>query len=415
MDSILLQIKEIDPDNLFIDYIINRVQRDNYRGIHISQHNRYDLDFIEKVLKSIYEIVGDSAFNIPPGDYKKTDALPSEYIDYTKIVSKIYQYAGRGTYNSIKKNFFVDLDRMGFLLRFDKKNKLIGTKRTGILYAKLSNKAIEFVSSDDNLLKKYKIFTDAIDVLFQGFISDLAKSLYYSDYKNTTISIYELMFIFSDTTIDPQVKIDLLNSYRSLKTYQRTEIINLLKKYAIPKRFTGNKITKRDFSNWKNENQQILALLKTTVYFDVSLNRYFILNIGNTGIFPESYVKRKGSIKIDYFPFHEVSRTKDFELHHIVPINKVRNKHEFQLVDNVKNLLYLAKNKHKQISNANNTHNYLLLTESDATFCDMHTKDKITAINQKDALYSRTTSKIENLLKYNRDLLKIIFDFDKEL
>ena len=106
MNDILKQIQNLDPDNDFIRYIVKRVQQDDYRGVHISQHNRYDLDYIEIVILSINKIAGNKFFKIPPGDYKKNEgaSLVQKYNPYKTIVDEINDKTERGTYNSIKKN-----------------------------------------------------------------------------------------------------------------------------------------------------------------------------------------------------------------------------------------------------------------------------------------------------------------------
>ena len=417
MNPVLLEIQALDSNNEFINYIIKRIQRDDYRGLHISQHNRYDLDFLENILKSIYKISDNTIFEIPPGDYKRNqgDNLLINYTSYKAIVDDLQKKTKKSTYNSLKKNFFVDLDRMGFLLRYDKKKQLvIQAKRSPIYYAKLSDKAINFINSGDDLLKKYKLFTDAIDNIFKGQITELANTIYYSNYKNTTISIYEFMFILSDTNLSRDCKVKLLDSYRRLEKFERSKIIKLLKKYATPKQFVGNKINKRDFNNWKNESQQIFTLLKTTVYFDVSPNRYIKLNIGKTGIFPENYIKRSPAIKIDYFKYHGVENTINFELHHIIPISQAKNKEEFKLIDDKRNIIYLEKNKHKEISKNNHSNVYLELNKTIASFCDFN-NNKIITKNKTDALYSTAQNIINNLINYNRSLLKNIYNFNNDI
>jgi len=415
-NSILQATINIDSTNNFLKYIVNRIKRNDYRGIHISQHNRYDLDHVEEILKAIYSIAKEKIFKVPPGDYKKNEGykLNRKYRTYKNIVDLIKNNTGRGTYNSLKKNFFVDLDRMGFLERFNYKRELVNRKsRKGVYYAKLTDLAIEFINTKD-LLKKYKIFTDAIDILFSGQITELANTLYYSPYKNTTISIYEFMFILSDTNLSRDEKICLLNAYRSLKQYQKERVIDLLKQYANPRNFHGNKITKRDFHNWKNESQQIFELLKTTVYFEVAPNRFLKLNIGGTGIFPEEYIKRSQSVKVEYFTYHKIKKKNNFELHHIVPINKARNKYEFKLIDNVKNLIYLSKNKHKEITKNNDANVYLCINPEKILLFDFN-KNFISAQNKIDAIYSKNRRIINSLKLHNKKLIKQIYDFNNKI
>ncbi len=300
--QILDEILSIKENNLFLTYIINRLLDDNYRGWHISQHNRYNLNDIGLILQNIYDVVGTDYFTIPPGDYAKDDELPEYARHYQAIVDRINSGLGRGTINSIKKNFFPDLEKMGFLAR--EKIKINETGKT-IFHGRLTIRAVEFIEADI-LIDRYKKFTDAIDRLFGSRISELATMLHLSDYMNDKISIYEFMFIFSDDNegID---KIKLLDSYRSLRKYEQRKVIKLVKAYANPQNFEGNKTAKRDIHNWKNQAQQIMGLLKTTVYFEVDNNRFFRLNVGNTGFFHRS-TRRSAIPKRKYFSFHEVEK-----------------------------------------------------------------------------------------------------------
>ncbi|MCG2700887.1 hypothetical protein L6267_01850 [Candidatus Parcubacteria bacterium] len=412
MNDILKQIQNLNPDNKFIRYIVKRVQKNDYRGLHISQHNRYDLEYIEAVILSINKVAGDKFFKIPPGDYKKNEgqSLVLKYNEYKTIVDKINEKTERGTYNSIKKNFFVDLDRMGFLARFDKdKNLITRESRKGIYYAKLTKNAKEFIESKI-LLDKYRIFTNAVEKLFGYGLSEIVETLYYSDYKNTTISIYEFVFILLDDTLNRDEKIELLQSYRSLK-HKRQQFIELMKKYANPKNFAGDKTQKRDFHNWKNEAQQIFSLLKTTIYFDIAPNRYLKLNVGQTGIFSDDLLKKRSiSVKIEYFNFHSINKMKNFELHHIVPFRYVKNKHEFKLIDDCKNLIYLHKNKHKEITK-NKDKNIILYADDLKIELKDFDNNSIMA-NNKNAKYSKKKTKVMN--NYNGKLLESIFEFKKQ-
>jgi two-component system OmpR family sensor kinase len=113
MDSILSDIKIIDHNNKFIKYIIERIKRDKYRGTHVSQHNRYDLSDITNMIQSIYKTVDNNIFEIPRGDYNRNfndNDLIGTFKEYKDIVDNIKKTTGKGTYNSVKKNFFVVID-----------------------------------------------------------------------------------------------------------------------------------------------------------------------------------------------------------------------------------------------------------------------------------------------------------------
>ena len=407
-EQILSEILSIDEDNLFLNYIVKRLRDNKYRGWHISQHNRYDMSDIEIILRNIQKVVGTNSFAIPPGDYDRNAVLTGDFQNFQTIVNNINSEMGRGTINSLKKNFFPDMEGMGFLIR--EKIKPSKTSRP-VLYGRLTPSAIEFIEAT-TLIEKYKKFTDGIDKLFGSKISELAEMIHLSDYVNDAISIYEFMFIFSDNAENLD-KIELLDSYRSLKKHERTKVIELVKKYAEPDNFEGNKTTQRDFHNWKNQAQQIMGLIKTTVYFEVDQNKFFRLNVGTTGFFQEP-TKRSVIPKREYFTFHNVEKRDKFELHHIVPISSARNKEEAKMVDNHINLIYIHRGRHKRITQNEDKNVVLTIDPNEAIFSDFEEKDIVKTENEKDALYTKETNKIEKIAKYNDGLLKSIFDFEKQ-
>lgn len=406
--KILEEILSIDENNLFLKYIVNRLRDNKYRGWHISQHNRYDLNDIELILRKIHDVAGVDYFAIPPGDYKRDAVLSGDFQNFQTIVNQINSEMGRGTINSLKKNFFPDLEGMGFLLR----EKIKPNKNSRpVLYGRLTPSAVEFINAG-TLIDKYKKFTDGIDKLFGSKISELAEMIHLSDYVNDAISIYEFMFIFSDSNEDLD-KIELLDSYRSLKKHERSKVIELVKKYATPENFEGNKTVLRDFHNWKNQAQQIMGLLKTTVYFEVDQNKFFRLNVGSTGFFQEP-TKRSVIPKREYFTFHAVEKRDKFELHHIVPISSARNKEEAKMVDDYRNLIYIHRGKHKAISQNGDRNVVLTIDPNEAIFSDFENQESVKTTNERDALYTKEQSKVEKIAKYNTGLLQSIFEFERD-
>ena len=200
---------------------------------------------------------------------------------FSRIVAEVNALTGKMTTNSIKKNVFPDLDRMGLIVRCDKDGVPVMGRRP-VATARLSDTGLALAESI-KLIERYDVFTKAVDRLFSNRISELAELVYYSDFRADKISIYELMLILSDEddTVD---KIALLKAYRSLPKVSRGKAIDLIKAYADPARFDGNKTAKRDFNNWKNEAQQILGLLSTTIYFEAD-NKGFKLRTGQLGVF----------------------------------------------------------------------------------------------------------------------------------
>ena len=409
--EILKNIIAIKPDNLFLQYIVDRIRHNNYRGLHVSQHNRYDLDRLTQILNGVYEIVEDKQFRIPLGDDE--GVRESGCDEYYKIVEVIKKQAGIGTINSLKKNFFVDFERMGLLNRFDKKGNPISiSKRSPVYFAQLTSDAVSFTTSP-SIIERHKIFTDALDKLFADEITHLAETLYYSKYRNDPIGIYEFMLILSDDR--PKVKgkkIVLIDSYRTLQRWQQEKAINLVKQYCNPGNFSGDKTAQRDFGNWKNETQQIFTLLKNTVYFDITRNS-LRLNTGVHGIFSETQIKqRRLGAKHEYFMKHKIKKITTFELDHIVPFSSARNKVEFGLIDNWHNLIYLREDKHAEKTKNNDRNMVLSATPKEIYLDDFDNKNRIKAVNGATTIYAGNLA--NNIQKYNREVLKSVFGYIKK-
>lgn len=416
----LQKILDIDASNIFLKYIVNRLQKTDYRGVHISQHNRYDLELVMIILEVIRNKVSNNLFEIPRGDFNQRDNKGGNYNinDYPKfktITDNIKQLSGRTTYNSIKKTFFVDFHRMGLITRYDKnKTPADPYKRTTIHYVSLTDEANKLLNFN-NIIDKHRIFTDALDRLFKNYLSNLVDLIFNSKYKQDTISIYEFKFIFTDDTTDNNQKIKLLNNYRSLKTHQKDKLIKLIQEYADPNNFPGNKSQKKDMHNWINESQQIFTLLKQTSYFQTDeKNKNIALNIGSYGIFSVDNIQRSSKPKQEYFDIHKTKKQRDFELHHIVAISKARNKKEVKLLDNVHNLIYLHKDKHSEITRKGNANVYLSIDEIKANFCNFNS-NKIQAINTEDALYSTDKDIIQKLETHNRKAISAIYEFNQKI
>lgn len=406
--EILNTIVAIKPDNLFLQYIVERIQDDDYRGLHVSQHNRYDLERLTHILNGINEISANRQFRVPLGD----DDGSREYDcdEYYRIVDAVNTRAGIGTINSLKKNFFVDFQKMELLNRFDKNGNIVES-RGHVYYAQLTDKAIALVTST-SIIERHKIFTDALDKLFADAIGHLAETLYYSKYKNDPIGIYEFMLIMSDDRLQyKDKKISIIDSYRTLERWQQDKAIDLVKQYCNPDNFVGNKTAQRDFGNWKNETQQIFTLLKNTVYFDITRSS-LRLNTGIYGIFSETQIKQRSlGAKHDYFEQHEIEKIPTFELDHIVPFSSARNKVEFGLIDNWQNLVYLGKDKHAEKTKNSDRNMVLSATEKEIHLDDLDNKSRISAKNGVTAIYSGKLA--DNMQKYNRDILKEVFGYAK--
>jgi len=406
MDKILEDILSIKRRNDFLSYIVNRITNENYRGTHKSQHQRYDLDKAVSFLRNFYNIAATNKMLIPKGDWKMSDEkkqleLKKDFYDYYCLVQK----TGIGA-NSIKKHLFVDFARAGFFEKYDKNGRLIQNlqKRTSTKHIKLSEDGVKLLSSDE-IVVRYRLFTKGVEKLLGDSLIDLIQAIDLSEFRRETFTFEEYTLIFSDDeNIDGSEKIELLKSYRSLSQSEKRKTLDLIKKYCTPERFKGNKTTKRDYHNWKNETDQLFSLFKTTIYFEV-LNQggqdVFKLNTSdNIGIFTAT---RGAHPKSEYFKRHGVEKISGYELHHIVPISYVVNKEEHKIVDDYRNLIYLCKQKHNEIKR-----NYIIFAEENPR---IHFKDRcnpntniVTAERSINASFNpQLLNKIE---KYNQHLIK---------
>ena len=84
---------------------------------------------------------------------------------YAEYVATISNILGRCTQDSVRKNLFVDLNRMGFINRFDKNMNLVLTnERKAIKYVQLTHEAKKFIEAK-SLFDKDFIYTKGIERL----------------------------------------------------------------------------------------------------------------------------------------------------------------------------------------------------------------------------------------------------------
>lgn len=230
----LNDIKRISPDNDFINYIVERVYSNEYRGVQCSQHNRLTFNYFSNLISIIYNVAGENTFDIHIGDDNGSRQPNAQ--TYYQIVDLIKQKVGKGTVNSVKKNTFPDIARMGFLNRYDQSgNKIVeGASRAVVYSVSLSSLGCKFAKA--TAFEKIKLFTDGVDVLTQNTASELVEILYLNDLGIDYIDILEFMYIFSDDRkgITTNDKLRLMLEYRHLSTYQKSQLDEKLKLFCNP-------------------------------------------------------------------------------------------------------------------------------------------------------------------------------------
>lgn len=409
MDKILQEILQIDSSRECINFLVKRVQSDNYRGLQISQHNRYTQKEILVILQEIYGLCGDRLLQIRTSDLSKRPYNIEGEEKYAELTTKIASNLGRCTQDSLRKNIFVDLHRMGLIDRFNAKKKQLnpfdnGTKK----YIALTKFGIDFLQSTD-IFTQNLFFTRALENLMQGFGEEILSIILELDkhYLTRDEVLFFATFLYQkldSKTCNRSDIISLIRDYRTLSKFQKQALNEKIKSYCEPKNFSGDKTQKRDFHNWINETQQILSLLTQMAYFEYNEHDVKLyIRTGTYGIY-EDNTKLKRSIKEKYLYFkkHNITKEKGFELHHIVPLCLASSRAEFQVIDKWENMVYIDAFSHAKITQNNNANMRLSFENDNANFSDFN--DCIVHCeNNTNIKYD--TKKQELMLDYNKRIL----------
>ena len=396
----------IDISKNCFKFLVERVASDDYRGIQCSQHNRYDMDVIFTMIDELYKVAGKEKMVIRTADLKKRPINLPEEANYAIYVDNLSKKLGRCTQDSVRKNLFVDLHRMGLIERYKPdETKLLpyenGTKK----YVRISDLGLDFIDKSHTLFERKLRYTRAIDTLTKGLADELLSIVELDG----TITATEFQFFFSFcgeelnghryTTTE---LVEYIKEFRRLSRYQQEYAVRVVKEYCDPKTFKGDKTNKRDFHNWLNETQQIFMLMSQTAYYELSDDALSI-RVGKDALYEnkEKFIRSRIE-KDEYFKQHSVDRTKGFELHHIVPLCWAKNALEFSTLDVWKNLIYIDGYKHSIITQNGNEHIKLGFVGDDITFTDF-SDDELYCVKDENVLYDTNNQGV--MLSYNEDLL----------
>lgn len=170
MNKILQEIKNIDPSKKCISFIIERLKSNNYRGIQISQHNRYNKNDILIILKEVYNLVGENLIQIRTTDLSKRPQNIAGEEKYAELTNNISSNLSRCTQDSLRKNIFVDMHRMGLINRYNENKEVVSPFKKGIKkYISISNLGISLLLEENNIFNQNLIFTRALENLLKGF------------------------------------------------------------------------------------------------------------------------------------------------------------------------------------------------------------------------------------------------------
>ncbi|MGQ9817991.1 MAG: hypothetical protein ACUVQ3_08615, partial [bacterium] len=341
----------------------------------------------------IYSNIKDKKIKIHIGDWKGSKQDCDEYYKIIEEINRSKDFSC--TVNSLKKNIFPDLAVMEFLDRFDKNNTLLlGNKRSEIYYVKLSDSAIGFVN-EKSLLKKYKIYINAVEKLVEPILEELFIILYK---EFDSVNIYEYTFILSDPNLGTNEKVNLTKEYRKLKKVQQASILSYVQRtFDKINKKAKSKTEKRDFMNWYNESLQVFNLLNQTIYFKTFRKTVLMLSISQEVL--EFVATRSQRERELYFDYHNIAKKDGYQLHHIYPISYATSRKDLELIDNHKNLIYISNKIHSKIPR-NNTFVKIERYRDKLFLVDPVNRKKIDITN--DCLLKK--NKISELLEYNKYL-----------
>lgn len=379
-------------DSPCLEFLADRIGSDNYRGIAPSQHNRYNMSDILIIIEEIYNLVGANDMLIRTTDNSKRAYNLEEERVYSNCVKNIYNRCGKFTQDSLRKNIFVDMERMGFLHR----NK----EGRSIRSVFLSQKALELLKYKDNPFQRDLIYVDALNLLLKNVTDVLS---HYFIVKNDSeeikkdiyIDIYDFMFFLSFSncelnghTYTVDELIEYIDEFHSFSSITREAIKDFILNYCNAKQ-KGDKTDKRDLHNWKNEAQQVFMLLGQTPYFIENKGKvnmhYLELRTDKGAIFDDiKKLKRSEQQKREYYKQHNITKKLGFELHHIIPLHYATTPMEYYTLDVWENMIYIDGQNHNCLTQTGNKNTKLSFNGNNVILTDITGKLKDLLLKYKE-------------------------------
>ena len=419
----LTNFQSIDPTRLSLKYIDLRVNSPHYRGEISSQHNRYTIDEVVEICKILNKYA-------PPGtlmkirnvDLSKRPTTPPDEEVYAHFINEVKTTIGKGTQDSVRKNYFPDFDRGTLIRRYDNEKQLLDPwQGSGGRYVELTEFGKEFINA--NIEGKQIAFTKYIDKLLGGYVSILNSILLHDDFEDfgkDKIFFEEFQFFISALNAPhPDFKIDqlsdcinLMRDFRKLPMSQRRGLSIMMSEQLKPENFTGDKTMKRDLHNWNNKIQQMFYLLNQTPYFEVATNNQFIAF--KTSIRPDEFDAKKNRKrnlreKIEYRKKHTQNLKVDgFELDHLIPFSWAETAVQNSLIDHHKNMLYIDGYSHG-IKTQNRSKHHILepFNELDFLLKSSDPEDEAIYLEfDKNVKYNPQYR--DEILEYNKQLCEIV-------
>jgi hypothetical protein len=170
-----VNLQAFAPGNKALIYLEKRISDPNYRGDVSSQHNRWTFDDLVFILNKMKKYKGDrSLLRIRTTDRSRRATNTPDEFDFAMFCEEVKNELGKGTQDAMRKNYFPDWHRAGWLERYDKNKNLIEPYgRTSIAYVKLSDEGLKLISQRSTRTDKYFIFSKGLDIMYGGIIGVL--------------------------------------------------------------------------------------------------------------------------------------------------------------------------------------------------------------------------------------------------
>ena len=233
MDDLLM----INPGNKAIEFIVRRIVDDKYRGNVSIQHTVYDMNKIIILLKALDKFAPNKQLmKIRTEDLSRRPANTPDETVYANFVSDFSRQVDNDTQDTIRKNIFPDLHRMGLIDRYNKhKTKTDPYKKTPVAYVSVTDQGLKLIKASP--LDQRFIWSKALDLILGGLVDITLEILRDDDYKYENITKWEYMFFVSAVnlgedfsfSITKEECIRLIKEFRRLSFFQIQQVIDTLR------------------------------------------------------------------------------------------------------------------------------------------------------------------------------------------
>ena len=417
-----ISLSKFGNSNDSLKFLENRILDDNYRGDVSSQHNRWTFDDLVFVLEALQKHKGDAdLLKIRTTDKSKRPTNFTEEFDFASFCDEVVTKIGKGSQDAMRKNWFVDWHRAGWLERYNSKKEMVAPyDRSQISYVKISDEGLKLLSKNSTRTDRYFIFSKGLDEMYNGTLGVLLDL--FRNYEVKYIDLQEFTYFVTGVStigsfsISRERCVELLNAWRRLTPMERRNIDNYLTTAMVPKDSAASKTEQRDYHNWINKTQQTFSLLRQTIYFEQvdhlsfsHFNRLYYLGSENSPgeEFSKRDVKRLNRSlqqKHNYFKEHAISKCRGFELHHIVALAWAESQHDFKMLDDWRNMIYIDGFTHAQITQNRNLNTRMKVISPDDFELIDYSGNSVLVKYLENALYEKSNLPI--MLEYNQELLK---------